>query len=162
MNTEEIGNKITADVPALATTAANTAIAASVPALATAGANAAILAKGSCVKMASKTGVNGAAVAATNLTFESGITLATHMPVYAVIKFGSGVLGIGVIGLLADTVPVIAAMALLTLLTGKVCVAPAIAALAIPSDASKFLKADVTTASLAASTFDIVVYGVPY
>lgn len=120
------------------------------------------IASGTCVKIASKTAIDGSVQAATNLTWEPNISLATHMPLYMITKFNSGVLGIGVIRLLADTIPVTASIALLTVITGTVALMPIIASLAILSDSSKFLKVDITTASLAASTFNVTVYGVPY
>lgn len=117
---------------------------------------------GGAQKIASKTGINAAIQAATNLTWETGINLSTHVPVFAVIKYASGTLGISIVRLLADTIPVTASSALLTIVTGTAALMPVIASLVIPVDNSKFLKADVSTASLGASTFDITVYGVPY
>ena len=65
--------------------------------------------------IASKTGVSGAALASTTLTFASGISLSNYIPVLVVYKYASGTLGIGVCKLKNSSGDLTATSALLNL-----------------------------------------------
>lgn len=110
-------------------------------------------------KLAHATGVNGAVLASTTLTFETSITLAGYIPTHAVIKFGSGTLGISVVILNANAVAVTASQALVGLFSTTWMIMPIVPG--IVSNTGN-LTIQVTTASLGASTFDIEVFGIKY
>lgn len=107
--------------------------------------------------LASKTGISGASLATTDLTFASGIALSTHTPIFAVIKYTSGTVGISAIRIKTAGGYLIAATALLGLtatddnytmqLTGLV-------------RNTGNVSAEITTASLGASAISVYVYGV--
>lgn len=107
--------------------------------------------------LASKTGVSGASLATTDLDFASGIALSTHTPIFAVIKFASGTIGICAIRIKTSGGYLIAATALVGLtatddnytmqLTGLV-------------RNTGNVSAEVTTASIGASAISVYVYGV--
>lgn len=107
--------------------------------------------------MASKTAVDGAALASTALTFESGVTLATHVPTLVIYKFASGALGIGV-AKIKNSVADISALTVLLALTATQEVS-ALASGTLVNSGN--ISVEVTTASLAASTFNCYVYGTP-
>lgn len=107
--------------------------------------------------LASATSISGAALATTNLTFASGIALSTHTPTFAIIKYRSGTLGIGVIRIKTGTSYLVAATAMLGLTSGD---NNYIMQLTGSVTASGNVSAEVTTASLVASSFDVYVYGI--
>lgn len=107
--------------------------------------------------IASKTAVNGAALASTVLDFIGGAALSTHTPIYAIVKYGSGTLGIGVIRIKTTAGYLVAVTALLTLTTTD---NNFIIPLAGVVTNSGNISVEVTTASAGASTFDIYVYGI--
>lgn len=107
--------------------------------------------------LASATSISGAALATTNLTFASGVALSTHSPLYAIIKFRSGTLGIGVIRIKTGSSYLVAATAMLGLTSGD---NNYIMQLIGSVTASGNVSVEVTTASLAPSAFDCYVYGI--
>lgn len=113
----------------------------------------------SLVRIASKTGVPGNTLASTDLDWESDTNLSSHAPVFGIIKYNSGTLGICAVVLKADTVALSASTALSTLTTSTTCILPILPGI-ISNDGTKKMVITVGTASLAASTFDIIVYGV--
>lgn len=110
-------------------------------------------------QFASKTAVDGATLASVNLDFRTGMSLATHLPVFYVIKFGSGALGIAVIKMKTAVADLTALSALLTLTSTQQVVVNN-ADLVTLADSGN-LTVEVTTASLAASTFNVYAYGIP-
>ena len=114
--------------------------------------------------IASALGVDGATVATTNLTFEPGIDLSNHVPIHAIIRFASGVLGICNVSVTANGVAITGATLLLdvTAATPNLVLDLSISGKPITNDPTKFIKIKVDTASLAASTFDIFVYGTQF
>lgn len=111
--------------------------------------------------IARKTAIDGATLGTTKLTFEGGVDLSNYIPTHAVVKYNSGTLGICVVRLLADATVIAANLALVTVTSSANALMPCIPLAGITNDSSKSLYADITTASLAASTFNIIVYGVP-
>lgn len=114
-------------------------------------------AAGLTMLLASATSVSGAALATTNLTFASGVALSTHSPVFAVVKFVSGTLGIGVIRIKTGTSYLVAATAMVGLTSGD---NNYIMQLTGSVTASGNVSVEVTTASLAPSAFSVYVYGI--
>lgn len=114
-------------------------------------------AAGLTMLLASATSVSGAALATTNLTFASGVALSTHSPIFAVIKFVSGTLGIGVIRIKTGTSYLVAATAMVGLTSGD---NNYIMQLTGSVTASGNVSVEVTTASLAPSAFSVYVYGI--
>lgn len=112
---------------------------------------------GYTILLASATNVSGAALATTNLTFTSGVALSTHSPVFCIVKFVSGTLGIGVIRIKTGTSYLVAATAMVGLTSGD---NNYIMQLVGSVTASGSISAEVTTASLAASAFSVYVYGI--
>jgi len=107
--------------------------------------------------IASKTGVSVASLATTNLDYAIGVSLATHSPLIACVKFGSGTLGIGVIRIKTDAGYMVSVSPLaglnstdnnqMLILSGVV-------------RSTGNIGVEVTTASLSASTVSVYVYGV--
>lgn len=116
-----------------------------------------LIAAGDIIPIATATNVSGAALASTALTFVTGITLATHIPVFYVVKFNSGVLGIGVVKMKNGAADLTALAALLTLTSTQQVLINNLAAVTLPNSGN--LSVEVITASLAASSFDIIAYG---
>lgn len=111
------------------------------------------------IQLAHATGVSGAALATTNLTFESGVALSTHLPMIAILKYASGTLGICVVEIDANAVAISATLAVVNLTSTKwnvMTIIPGVVA------NTGNLAVKVNTASLAASTFDIKIYGLKY
>lgn len=104
--------------------------------------------------IASKTSVDGATIATTNLTFSSGVTVATHTPTLVIYKYRSGTFGIAVASIFAPQL-VSAATALANLVNHS----NISAFLSGLMDDSGNVSVHVTTASVLASTFDVFVYG---
>lgn len=116
-----------------------------------------ILQGGGLQLIASKTGINGAAIASTALDFVNNAALSTHTPLYAIVKYGSGTLGIGVVRIKTTAGYLVAVTALLTLTTtDNNFVIPLTGAITN----SGSISVEVTTASAGASTFSIYIYGV--
>lgn len=111
------------------------------------------------VQIAHATGVNGAALASATLTFEAGVALSTHIPTHAIIKFGSGTLGISVVIVNANGTACTASQALVGLLSTTWMIMPVVSG--VISNTGN-LTIQVTTASLGASTFDIKLFGITY
>ncbi len=107
--------------------------------------------------LASKSSVSVASLATTNLDFASGVSLATHTPMMAVIKYNSGTLGIGVIRIKTDAGYMMAGTALLGL-TSTDNNYLAILGGAVRNTGN--IGIEVTTASLGASNISVYVYGV--
>lgn len=112
----------------------------------------------SIIQIASATGINGATLASTNLTFGSGISLATHLPLFYVFKFASGTLGISVAKLKTAVADLTALSALLTVTSTQEVVVANSALVTFANSGN--LTVEVTTASLGASTFNIYAYGI--
>lgn len=113
----------------------------------------------SIVKMASATGIAGNTLASTNLTFESGIALSTHIPVFAIIKYRSGTMGIAVVELDANSIAISVGLAL-SLLTTSFWGLLNLLSGVVSNSGNLAIK--VTTASIVASQFDVIVYGIKY
>ena len=112
----------------------------------------------SVIQIASTTNVSGAALASTVLTFGSGISLTTHIPLFYVVKYVSGALGIGVVKMKNSIADLTALSALVTLTsTQEVFIGNSVLATMVNSGN---ISVEVTTASLAASVFNVYVYGI--
>lgn len=109
------------------------------------------------ILVASKTNVAGNALASINLTFTSGVTITSHLPLYALIQFTSGVLGISVVRIKTTAGYLCATQALITLdATNSSIVIPLGGAVA----GSGSITIEITTAGLAASVMSAYVFGV--
>ena len=111
--------------------------------------------------MASKLAIDGSTAAATDLDFIAGATLATHTPVFAIITYGSGTLGVCDIDIKADTV--IMDTALLTTLTAtesKIKKSLSKTDDAFTNDPALFMNVTVGNPSAGASTFNVYIYGI--
>lgn len=104
--------------------------------------------------------IAGNTLATTVLTFVQGIGLGTHIPLFAVIKYRSGTLGISAVTLKANGVNISAAGVPLAGLTSGNWVMIPVAAGAIANNGN--LSIQVATAGLTSSEFDIEVFGVKY
>lgn len=107
--------------------------------------------------LASKTGISGASLATTDLDFASGIALSTHTPIFCVIKYSSGTIGISAIRIKTAGGYLIAATALLGLTATD---DNFIMQLAGVVRNTGNVSAEITTASLGASSIAVYVYGV--
>lgn len=111
---------------------------------------------GGLLPIASKTAVSGAALASTALTYASSVSLATHIPTLVVFKFASGTLGIGVAKIKNGGGDNTVTTALLSLISTQEISAQCNGIMLNSGN----ISVEVTTASLAASTFDVFVYGI--
>lgn len=107
--------------------------------------------------IASKTGVAGNALASTALDFVSGISLATHSPLVAVIKYTSGTLGISVLRIKTDGGYLIAVTALAGLTSTDNNYMMQLAGVVRNTGN---ISAEITTAGLGASAIEVYVYGI--
>lgn len=107
--------------------------------------------------IASKTGVAGNALASTALDFVSGISLGTHTPLIAIVKFSSGTLGISVARIKTDAGYLVAATPLATL-TSADNNYPVQLLGAVRNTGN--VSIEVTTAGLSASAIAVYVYGI--
>lgn len=116
---------------------------------------------GTLIQIASGRAIDGHSIANYDLSFAPGVSLNTHIPTFAVIKYASGNLTTAALRLLADTVPITGSQVLTTINSTHNGYAPCVAGTSLTNDNSKVIKADVTAPSDAASTFDVIVYGIP-
>ena len=106
--------------------------------------------------------VDGSTIATTDLTFETGLNLSNCMPVFAIIKFASGTLGIAIGRIKVDGVNISQAITMSGLVANFNIVVNCALDQAITNDSTKFIQFTVATASLAASSFDVYVYGIQF
>lgn len=107
-------------------------------------------------KLASVTGVNGAALASTVITFNSNVSLSTHVPTTAIVKFGSGTLGIAVVKIKTSAGDLSALTALVNLTASNDAVIIQLSGVMANTGS---ISVEVTTASAGGSTFDVNIYG---
>lgn len=114
--------------------------------------------------IASALGVDGSTIAMTNLTFIAGVDLSNHVPIIAIVRFVSGTLGLCTISVNVNGFGITALTALGDIVAARPNMAIDCASQdkAISNDPSDFIECSVTTGSVAASTFDIFVYGTQF
>lgn len=112
--------------------------------------------------MAKKLAVDGATAADTDLDWIEGANLETHTPIFAIVTYDSGTLGIADISIYADIVNLTGSIPLATLTATetKFLINLTKQQIAITNDPAAFMVVDVTTASAVASAFNVYVYGI--